>query len=65
MDAATRRAVRARAGNRGEYCLLPETASPFAPLEIEHIIPKKHRGDDSLQNLALACYHCNSHKERT
>jgi hypothetical protein len=43
-------------------CCLPESASPFAPLEIEHIIPKKHHGDDSLDNLALACYHCNSHK---
>src|SRR5690606_1105448 len=32
------------------------------PLEIEHIIPKKHHGTDSDDNLALACYHCNAHK---
>jgi hypothetical protein len=29
---------------------------------VEHVIPKQHRGDDSLANLALACVHCNLHK---
>jgi hypothetical protein len=36
--------------------------SPLIPLQIEHIIPRKHGGGDSLDNLALACAECNLHK---
>lgn len=32
------------------------------PLHIEHIIARQHRGDDSSENLALACLRCNLHK---
>ena len=46
MDAAARQHVRDRAGNRCEYCGLRREHSPLAPLQIEHIIPKKHRGSD-------------------
>jgi hypothetical protein len=62
MDAETRRHVRERAGDRCEYCQLPQEQSPLAPLQIEHIRPKKHQGNDSLENLALACIDCNLHK---
>ncbi len=62
MDAVTRRLVRARAGDRCEYCHLRQIDSPLASLEIKHVIPKKHHGDDTLANLALACIHCNCHK---
>ena len=62
MDAQTRRIVAARALGRYEYCQLPASASPFASLQIEHIIAKKHGGSDNLDNLALACFHCNCHK---
>jgi HNH endonuclease len=62
MDATTRRAVRERAGNRCEYCLLPQIDSPLASLQIEHVVARKHGGDDSLENLALACIDCNLHK---
>ena len=31
-------------------------------MHIEHVIPRQHRGDDSLENLALACPFCNQHK---
>jgi hypothetical protein len=33
-----------------------------APFQVDHIIAKQHGGTDSLDNLALACMHCNRHK---
>lgn len=45
-----------------EYCGLPQSASIRILFHIEHIIPRKHGGVDSLNNLALACSHCNLHK---
>src|SRR5579863_6020323 len=62
MDAATRAAVRARAGESCEYCQRRQAASPLIPLQIEHIVPRKHDGSDHLDNLALACSECNLHK---
>ncbi len=62
MKETTRDQVRERAGHRCEYCHLQQEDSPLAPLHIEHIIPKKHDGDDGLENLALACIDCNLHK---
>lgn len=35
---------------------------PFSTFQIEHIIPRKHGGDDDPTNLALACNRCNAHK---
>ena len=62
MDAATRNIVRERAKHQCEYCQLRQAHSPLAPLQIEHIRPKKHRGTDELNNLALACIDCNLSK---
>jgi hypothetical protein len=62
IDAATRRLVRERAGNRCEYCGLFQADLTFAAFHIEHIIARKHSGSDDPDNLALACYHCNWHK---
>jgi len=59
MDRQTRQFVRDRAGNRCEYCQLPQRLSPVAQLQIEHIVPRKHGGGDEDQNLALACIDCN------
>jgi hypothetical protein len=59
MDRQTRQIVRDRAGNRCEYCQLPQHLSPIAQLQIEHIVPRKHGGGDHLDNLALACIDCN------
>jgi hypothetical protein len=59
MDAPTKRLVRERAGDRCEYCRLHQDQSPLAVLQIEHVIPRKHLGDDSPENLALACIDCN------
>lgn len=62
MKASTKARVRARAGNRCEYCQLHQDDSPLAVLHIEHILPKKHGGRDHLDNLALACIDCNLKK---
>jgi hypothetical protein len=62
MDAATRQLVRGRAGNRCEYCGLPQEALPLVTFHVEHIIAKQHGGPDDLDNLALSCHHCNLHK---
>jgi 5-methylcytosine-specific restriction endonuclease McrA len=59
MDRRTREFVRHRAGNRCEYCGLPQDLSPVAQLQIEHVIPRKHGGGDEEHNLALACIDCN------
>lgn len=59
MDRKTREFVRDRASDRCEYCLLPQHLSPVARLQIEHIVPRKHGGDDEVENLALACIDCN------
>jgi hypothetical protein len=61
MDAATREFVRARAGNRCEYCRLPQDAID-GTLQIEHVIALQHFGSDDLSNLALACDRCNLQK---
>ncbi len=62
MDAATRKLVRERAGNRCEYCQMKQEATPFLTFHVEHIIAGQHIRDDSSDNLALACPHCNFHK---
>lgn len=61
MNARTRRAVRRRARSRCEYCRIHQT-DDFLPFHIDHIRPVKHAGTDRLDNLALACMHCNAHK---
>jgi hypothetical protein len=61
MDAATRRTIRQRAGDRCEYCQLPQRNSELK-LQIEHVIPRKHHGSDELENLAIACADCNLYK---
>lgn len=50
-----------RAAHRCEYCQLPAEFHP-APFQVDHIIARQHGGDSSLNNLALACIHCNRYK---
>jgi HNH endonuclease len=59
MDAATRRQVWARADDRCEYCRLRQRHEEDRRFHIEHIIALRHRGQDDLTNLALACALCN------
>jgi len=56
-----RAAVIARADNCCEYCLYP-LDEDFVQPEIDHIIPVKHLGPTTEDNLCLSCLHCNRHK---
>lgn len=62
MNAALRAAVRSRANDRCEYCQRSQVDSPLISLQLEHVVPRKHGGDDHFDNLALACAECNLHK---
>jgi hypothetical protein len=64
MDAQVRELVRRRAGQRCEYCRLPEFAVPYLVFHIDHIIAKQHLDDvsDDPESLAWACSECNYHK---
>ena len=64
MNAATRDLVRRRAGNRCEYCHLPQEATPFIAFHVEHIVAKQHtdEGQNDLSSLAFACDRCNAFK---
>lgn len=53
--------VSARANHRCEYCHAPELVFNF-PFEVKHILPLRHGGIDSAENLALACRSCNLRK---
>lgn len=61
MDEAVGRLVWQRAGGCCEYCRIPQELDD-APFEIDHIIAKKHNGRTIPSNLALSCFHDNSHK---
>jgi hypothetical protein len=54
-------AVRARARDRCEYCLAPQSASRLR-FWIDHIVAAQHLGPTQLDNLALSCPFCNRHK---
>ena len=61
MDNARSEFVRQRAGERCEYCRLPQRASALR-FHVEHIIARQHGGGNDLENLALACPECNYQK---
>jgi hypothetical protein len=61
MGAATGERVRERAGDRCEYCHLPQGVSGLR-FHVEHIVSRQHGGTDDPGNLALACPECNLHK---
>ena len=58
---ALARQLRRLAGGCCEYCQLAED-DLSGRFEIDHITPVKHGGDDSLENLSLACTKCNRFK---
>ena len=62
INATTRELVRARAGERCEYCHLLQRHLRGQVFHVEHIIARKHRGGDEPANPALACDQCNWHK---
>jgi hypothetical protein len=53
--------VRQRANYLCEYCHTNEKWQ-YVQFTIDHIIPIKQSGSDGLENLALACFHCNRYK---
>jgi hypothetical protein len=61
VDRAFAELVRARAGLRCEYCLVPQEADAW-PLEFDHVIAQYHGGATTADNLALACFYCNNWK---
>jgi hypothetical protein len=61
MNTPLERLVWQRAGSRYEYCQLPQAFSPL-PHAIDHIIARQHDGATVAENLALACFFCNSYK---
>ena len=59
MTEATKQQVRDRASHRCEYCRLQQRHLPRERFHVEHITALKHRGDDDVGNLCLACLRCN------
>ena len=53
--------VRERADGLCEYCHTIEKWQ-YVLFTIDHVTPLSQGGDDTLENLALACLHCNRHK---
>jgi hypothetical protein len=62
MDEWKAKEVRRRADNVCEYCRMPQAYYPTVPFPIDHIIARQHGGPTTLGNLALSCFHDNSHK---
>lgn len=61
MDRFIEREVWRRAEGCCEYCQMAH-AVYRTPFQIDHVIARQHGGQSHLQNLALACFHCNTHK---
>jgi HNH endonuclease len=57
----TENIIRQRANFLCEYCHASEKWQ-YVAFTVEHIIPLAKNGTDSLDNLALACFHCNRKK---
>jgi hypothetical protein len=62
MKRSLRQFVRERAGNRCEYCHLPDAAVPSAAFHLEHIVARQHGGSDGPANRSWCCHRCNLHK---
>jgi 5-methylcytosine-specific restriction endonuclease McrA len=61
VSSGLRREIHQRALGRCEYCLLSQEDA-FFPHEPDHVIAEKHGGATTIENLALACFDCNSFK---
>jgi hypothetical protein len=57
----TRQRVRKRAGNRCEYCLSHQDYI-MGRLQIDHVYPVAKGGENTEENLCLACELCNQYK---
>jgi hypothetical protein len=61
MDRELEQLVWNRAGGVCEYCRFPSEITE-APFQIDHVTSRKHGGMTAADNLALACFYCNSYK---
>jgi 5-methylcytosine-specific restriction endonuclease McrA len=61
LSTVLRKLVEQRADGHCEYCLLHQDYS-IKSHHADHIIPRKHGGNDELDNLAWSCFLCNSAK---
>jgi hypothetical protein len=61
MEAALTALIWERARRRCEYCQMPQQYDTLT-FEIDHVIPVKHGGRTTADNLALACFYCNNRK---
>jgi diadenosine tetraphosphate (Ap4A) HIT family hydrolase len=59
LSGSLRYEVLKRAGFRCELCGIP---ADERAIEVDHIVPRKHGGEDDLTNLQALCYKCNANK---
>src|SRR5215831_3310396 len=59
LSGSLRYAVLKRAGFRCELCGI---SADERAIEVDHIIPRKHGGEDDLTNLQALCFKCNANK---
>lgn len=61
LNEETQNKVRKRAKYMCEYCHASEQWQ-YVPFTVDHVIPLGKGGKNSIENLALACFHCNRQK---
>jgi hypothetical protein len=61
MEKALDQAVRSKARGLCEYCHSSQEHYPER-FQIDHVISRQHKGESTLQNLALCCLECNKRK---
>ncbi|XWK86061.1 MAG: HNH endonuclease [Phormidium sp.] len=61
ISEATQEQVRQRANYLCEYCHASEQWQ-YVRFTVDHVIPLSKGGLNSIENLALACFHCNRQK---
>jgi len=61
ISAEMQQKVRERAKYLCEYCHVAEQWQ-YVKFTVDHVIPLSKNGTDTLDNLALACFHCNRRK---
>jgi len=61
ISEATQNQVRQRAKFLCEYCHVSEQWQ-YISFTVDHVIPLAKGGTNSIDNLALACFHCNRQK---
>ena len=59
ISGSLRYEVLKRAGFRCELC---GTSADQRAIEVDHIVPRKHGGEDDLTNLQALCFKCNANK---